>query len=232
MNQPNCRQSAVAGAVPRPRAAARILHGKEGVDGSSPSEGLNKVPANWYFIVVCVLNTRTQFGHICGTRDAQYARRSTTSRPASSMCFPFSSRGSGTPRSPSGCSSRLARSTTTSRRSSASSTSSGVSSANRRGGADGALRHPPARRLGHAGRATPGGCALDRGARAHARRVAWIRSYVTAEPDGTVRTICIHQATSPEAIRLHASRADLPVDEIVKVTDTVIVRPDPALIAT
>ena len=62
--------------------------------------------------------------------------------------------------------------------------------------------------------------------------VAWIRSYVTAEPDGTVGTICIHQATSPEAIRLHASRADLPVDEIVKVTDTVIVRPDPALIAT
>jgi len=58
------------------------------------------------------------------------------------------------------------------------------------------------------------------------------RSYVTAEPDGTVGTICIHQATSPEAIRLHASRADLPVDEIVKVTDTVIVRPDPALIAT
>ena len=62
--------------------------------------------------------------------------------------------------------------------------------------------------------------------------VAWIRSYVTAEPDGTVGTICIYQATTPEAIRLHADRADLPVDEIVKVTDTVIVRPDPALIAT
>ena len=62
--------------------------------------------------------------------------------------------------------------------------------------------------------------------------VAWIRSYVTAEPDGTVGTICIYQATSPEAIRLHADRADLPVDEIVKVTNTVIVRPDPALIAT
>lgn len=62
--------------------------------------------------------------------------------------------------------------------------------------------------------------------------VAWIRSYVTGEPDGTVGTICIYQATSPEAIRLHANRADLPVDEIVKVTHTVIVRPDPALIAT
>jgi uncharacterized protein DUF4242 len=61
--------------------------------------------------------------------------------------------------------------------------------------------------------------------------VAWIRSYVTTEPDGTVGTICIYQATSPEAIRLHADRADLPVDEIVKVADTVVVRPDPAYIA-
>jgi hypothetical protein len=46
------------------------FHGKEGVDGSSPSEGLPKVPANRHFVVVCPLNTRTQNGHICGTRDA------------------------------------------------------------------------------------------------------------------------------------------------------------------
>lgn len=57
--------------------------------------------------------------------------------------------------------------------------------------------------------------------------VAWIRSYVLAEPDGTVGTFCIYQASSPEAIRRHAAAADLPVDEIVKVADTVIVRPDP-----
>jgi hypothetical protein len=57
--------------------------------------------------------------------------------------------------------------------------------------------------------------------------IRWIRSYVTAEPDGTVGTVCIYQASSPEAIRAHASRAGLPVDEIVKVADTVIVRPDP-----
>jgi sporulation protein YlmC with PRC-barrel domain len=57
--------------------------------------------------------------------------------------------------------------------------------------------------------------------------VAWIRSYVLAETDGTVGTVCIYQASSPEAIRRHAERADLPVDEIVKVADTVIVRPDP-----
>lgn len=58
--------------------------------------------------------------------------------------------------------------------------------------------------------------------------VAWIRSYVLEERDGTVGTVCIYQASSPEAIRRHASAADLPVDEIVKVADTVIVRPDPA----
>jgi len=57
--------------------------------------------------------------------------------------------------------------------------------------------------------------------------IAWIRSYVLAESDGTVGTICIYQAASPEAIRRHASAAALPVDEIVKVADTVIVRPDP-----
>ena len=57
--------------------------------------------------------------------------------------------------------------------------------------------------------------------------VSWIRSYVTAEQDGTIGTVCIYQASSPEAIRAHASRADLPIDEIVKVADTVIVRPDP-----
>jgi hypothetical protein len=61
--------------------------------------------------------------------------------------------------------------------------------------------------------------------------VAWIRSYVLEERDGTVGTVCIYQASSPEAIRRHASAADLPVDEIVRVADTVIVRPDPAAVA-
>ena len=61
--------------------------------------------------------------------------------------------------------------------------------------------------------------------------VRWIRSYVTAETDGRVGTVCIYQATSPEAIRRHAAAAELPVDEIVKVADTVIVRPDPEMVA-
>jgi hypothetical protein len=57
--------------------------------------------------------------------------------------------------------------------------------------------------------------------------IRWIRSYVTSEPDGRIGTVCIYQATSEQAIRDHASRADLPVDEVVEVADTVLVRPDP-----
>jgi hypothetical protein len=57
--------------------------------------------------------------------------------------------------------------------------------------------------------------------------VRWIRSYVLAETGGSVGTVCIYQATGPEAIRKHAGLADLPVDEIIKVADTVVVRPDP-----
>jgi hypothetical protein len=64
-----------------------------------------------------------------------------------------------------------------------------------------------------------------------ADHIRWIRSYVTAEADGTVGTVCIYQASTPEAIRAHATRADLPVDEIVKVADTVLVRPDPTPVA-
>ena len=57
--------------------------------------------------------------------------------------------------------------------------------------------------------------------------VRWIRSYVLAEPDGSVGTVCIYQATSPEALRRHALLADLPCDKVIPVADTVIVRPDP-----
>jgi hypothetical protein len=57
--------------------------------------------------------------------------------------------------------------------------------------------------------------------------IRWIRSYVLEEGGGSVGTVCVYQASSPEAIREHASRADLPVDEIIRVADTVKVRPDP-----
>jgi thiamine biosynthesis protein ThiC len=57
--------------------------------------------------------------------------------------------------------------------------------------------------------------------------IRWIRSYVLAENDGRVGTVCIYQSTSEEAVREHAQRADLPADEVIKVADTVHVRPDP-----
>src|SRR5436190_22276395 len=57
--------------------------------------------------------------------------------------------------------------------------------------------------------------------------IRWIRSYVLQEDGGSVGTVCIYQASSPEAIREHASKADLPADEIIAVADTVMVRPDP-----
>jgi hypothetical protein len=62
--------------------------------------------------------------------------------------------------------------------------------------------------------------------------IRWIRSYVLEEGGGSVGTVCIYQATSPDAIREHAKRADLPADEIIKVADTVLVRPDPEPAAT
>src|SRR6266511_6074905 len=63
--------------LPRPQ------NGKEGVDGSSPSEGLGKVPANRNLSVVRSLNTRTHSGHICGTGDA--SRRLPTSCDTTSL---------------------------------------------------------------------------------------------------------------------------------------------------
>ena len=62
--------------------------------------------------------------------------------------------------------------------------------------------------------------------------IRWIRSYVLEEDGGSVGTVCIYQASSPEKIREHAERAGLPVDEIIRVADTVIVRPDPEPAAT
>jgi hypothetical protein len=56
--------------------------------------------------------------------------------------------------------------------------------------------------------------------------VRWIRSYVLSEANGQLGTVCIYQATSPEAIRRHAGSAEIPVDEIIPVADTLIVRPD------
>lgn len=60
-----------------------------------------------------------------------------------------------------------------------------------------------------------------------ADELRWIRSYALEEDASDVGTVCIYQAVSPDAIREHARAAELPCDEIVKVTDTVVVRADP-----
>src|SRR5206468_9599059 len=60
-----------------------------------------------------------------------------------------------------------------------------------------------------------------------AEDIRWIRSYVLAETDGSLGTVCVYQASSPEAIRRHAYAATLPVDEIAAVADTVVIRADP-----
>jgi Protein of unknown function (DUF4242) len=62
--------------------------------------------------------------------------------------------------------------------------------------------------------------------------IRWIRSYVLAETDGTVGTVCIYEASSPEAIHEHARRADMPADEIISLADTVVVRPAPESVST
>jgi hypothetical protein len=60
------------------------------------------------------------------------------------------------------------------------------------------------------------------------RRAGWRSPGDLEEGEGSVGTVCIYQASSQEAIRNHADRAELPVDEIIPVADTVVVRPDPA----
>ena len=57
--------------------------------------------------------------------------------------------------------------------------------------------------------------------------IAWLRSYVVSEEDGTLGTICIYQATSADKAREHAERVGMPADEVLLVVDTVVVRPDP-----
>jgi hypothetical protein len=61
--------------------------------------------------------------------------------------------------------------------------------------------------------------------------IRWIRSYVLAEESGSLGTVCIYEASSPEKIREHATRADLPVTEIIPIADTVVVREDPVAAA-
>jgi hypothetical protein len=58
-------------------------------------------------------------------------------------------------------------------------------------------------------------------------KVRWIYSYVVQEADGTLGTVCIYEAVSPEAIREHAHRVGMPTHEITPVHTTVVIRDDP-----
>jgi hypothetical protein len=58
--------------------------------------------------------------------------------------------------------------------------------------------------------------------------VRWIRTYVMAESDGTLGTVCIYEAVSPEALKKHADKAELAFSEVRPIVDTVVVRPDVA----
>ena len=60
--------------------------------------------------------------------------------------------------------------------------------------------------------------------------VRWIRSYVIAEETGELGTVCIYEGDSPEAIRAHAAASEMPADEVIRVADTVVVRPDPVAV--
>jgi hypothetical protein len=57
--------------------------------------------------------------------------------------------------------------------------------------------------------------------------VRWIRSYVLADEDGTLGSLCVYQAVDEDAIRRHSERVGMPADEITEVLETVLVRPDP-----
>ncbi len=74
------------------------------------------------------------------------------------------------------------------------------------------------------------GAAGERSSAAGAERaddVRWIRSYAIEEPEGGLGTICIYEASSPQAIREHALAADLPATEIFKVAKTIVLNEDP-----
>ena len=65
--------------------------------------------------------------------------------------------------------------------------------------------------------------------RGHARRHPLDPHY--SRRAGARSAPCASTTSSPEAIRKHAKLADLPVDEIIAIADTVIINPDPVAVA-
>ena len=46
------------------------------------------------------------------------------------------------------------------------------------------------------------------------------------EPDGRLGTVCIYEASGPEAIRGHAEQVGMPADEILEVAEVVVIDAD------
>jgi hypothetical protein len=60
-----------------------------------------------------------------------------------------------------------------------------------------------------------------------ANRVRWIRSYAVTEPDGRIGSVCVYEASDPEAIREHGRRVGAPSEDFQIVRGTVVKNPDP-----
>ncbi|MBX3605393.1 MAG: DUF4242 domain-containing protein [Piscinibacter sp.] len=58
------------------------------------------------------------------------------------------------------------------------------------------------------------------------QQVSWLRSYAVHADGGGIGTFCLFQATEPAALREHAARAGLPVDEITPVFGRLVFRED------
>lgn len=63
-------------------------------------------------------------------------------------------------------------------------------------------------------------------------RLLWIRSYAVNEPDGRIGSLCIYQASDPEAVREHGRRIGAPSDDFQVVRGTAVKRPDPQPVST
>jgi len=60
-----------------------------------------------------------------------------------------------------------------------------------------------------------------------ADRLRWIRSYAVKEDDGRVGSVCIYEASDPEAIREHGRRIGAYSEDFQRVMTTAIIRDDP-----
>ncbi len=58
-------------------------------------------------------------------------------------------------------------------------------------------------------------------------RLRWIRSYAVTEDDGRVGSLCIYEASDPDAIREHGRRIGAPSEDFHVVRGTAIKRSDP-----